>query len=163
MSRKNSGSRSRNHAGIPCPKSARRDSQVSEWAYPSRVLNASAPRPGTISTAARNAVAASAKQAEYRLARLRIALHANADGIASVGTTAAANRAGALQPPHHMAKFATVSRYGTMTKRSSIARRRDEPVSAGCCPAAGERPNNINPIPATAITSTGAFVRRPNR
>ena len=63
--------------------------------------------------------------ASTRVARRVASVQATAAGTANSGSTGAKNRAGGLQPPHHIAKCVTVSRYGVITNSSSSARRRE--------------------------------------
>ena len=79
-----------------------------------------------------------------RVARPVASVHATAAGTANSGSTGAKNRAGGLEPPHHMAKCVTVTRYGVITNSSSRARRRK-----GCR-------KNIATRPAKATATTGA-------
>src|SRR5215207_7638408 len=82
--------------------------------------------------------------AMMRMARRVARVQATAAGTANSGSTGAKNRAGGLEPAHHMAKCVTINRYGVITNSSSRARRRK-----GCR-------KNIATKPAKATATTGA-------
>ena len=88
-----------------------RPSHSSHSAGASRVLNASRPRSTPTTIAEATAVSTTAVDAMSRLTRpLASSVHAAAAGTAKSGRIGAKNRAGGLQPPHHIAKCVTVSR-----------------------------------------------------
>src|SRR3954468_2788503 len=100
----------RHQAGSARRSSVERFSHSAHAAYPSRVLYASRPPSTKIRHAETNIVNARAASAVARVARWRIAVQATADGIASIGSIGTKNRAGALEPPHHIAKWVTTIR-----------------------------------------------------
>ena len=115
------------------------------------VEKASRPPSTKTRAAEMNPVIASAPSAVARVARCRIPVQPAAAGIASSGNIGTKKRAGALWPPHHIAKWVTAIRYDAITNDSSRPRRRHS------------RSFSIIARPVNATASAGAYARRPKR
>ncbi len=92
----------RNKLGAPRAKSAVWPSQTSHGAATSRTLNAKAPRPAPTNRTPSARLTDNATAAVRRLAACLAPAHAAAAGALKSSSVEPMNRAGELNPPHHM-------------------------------------------------------------